>query len=78
MTDSKKTGSIARVGFFAAVVLGTATVGCAPAIVGAQQVGGHEAATWVYIKTDDRRENGVFRCHDTPQGPTCNKAKMNY
>jgi hypothetical protein len=52
--------------------------GCAPNILGASQVGGADPATWVYVHTDDRGENGVFRCHDTPQGPVCQKAKMSY
>jgi hypothetical protein len=64
--------------FFTVALLAGSTVGCAPQILGAQQVGGHEPAAWIYIKTDDRSENGVFRCHDSPQGPACTKAKMRY
>ncbi len=62
------------------LVLGlvASTAGCAPNVLGAQQVGAAEPATWVYVHTSDRTENGIFRCHDTPQGPICQKSKMNY
>jgi hypothetical protein len=62
----------------AMVLLAVGGAGCAPQILGAQAVGGGDPHTWVYIRTDDRNENGIFRCHDTPQGPSCTKAKMHY
>lgn len=50
---------------------------CAPKVIGAHQIGDHEAATWVYIETDKPNENGVYRCSASEAGqPVCRKAKM--
>ena len=54
-------------------VLGT---GCAPAILGAQQVGDVKDATWVYLKTDDKDESGIFRCAVERDDVVCRRAKV--
>lgn len=60
-----------------AVVASLACGACAPTIMAAHQVGDKESATWIYLKTDKEKENGVFRCKETPEGkPVCTKASI--
>lgn len=61
---------------FIVLGIGGISSGCAPALLGANHVGDDKPATWVFIHTDDKNENGVFRCVDTNGVPVCTKANM--
>lgn len=54
--------------------------GCAPKVQGATAIlPAQEAdapAVWIYLQTDDPGANGVYRCYDVDQKPTCKRAKL--
>lgn len=50
--------------------------GCVTAQLGAQQVGGSEKATWVFVHTDNKSVTGIYRCRDDV-AVTCVKARIN-
>ena len=61
-------------------VLGIVSLGltaCAkPQLHGASQVGDHEPATWVYVSTNDRELNGIFRCVEASGQVVCKRARI--
>lgn len=58
------------------LVLGLVFAGGCTTIHGANQIGGDEGATWVFVNQSGWREPGIYRCVDTPEGPACVLAKM--
>jgi hypothetical protein len=61
----------------AALLLALGAAGCAPQLTGAVKVGNREPATWVFIASQDKDAQGIYRCRDTDTGPVCTRAKMN-
>jgi hypothetical protein len=39
-------------------------------------VGAQEPATWVYVKTDDKDESGIYRCVAENGVVRCQRAEM--
>lgn len=60
----------------AGLVALAAIPGCAANVKGAVQVGNHEAATWVYISSEEEARNGVYRCWVHEDVPRCVRASM--
>ena len=56
--------------------------GCAPVTLGAQAIQPSQAIdtkeVWIYLRTTDQDQNGVWRCYDSGGKPSCVKAKMVY
>ncbi len=37
---------------------------------------GPEPSEWVFIRSTNSQNNGVYRCQETPKGPLCTQATM--
>lgn len=42
----------------------------------ANQIGGDEKSTWVFVRQSGWRDPGIYRCTEGPQGPVCVRATM--
>jgi hypothetical protein len=55
--------------------------GCAPNVTGATAIlpaqTGDSPSTWIYLHTDDKTTDGIYRCTDAGDGkPVCRRAKI--
>ncbi len=61
-------------------VLALGAFGCAPKVFAANALQpsqpGDTPNVWIYLVTDDRDVNGVYRCYDAEQKPVCKRAAL--
>jgi hypothetical protein len=63
------------------VVMALGGMGCAPNVTGATAIlpaqTGDSPNTWIYLRTDDKTTDGIYRCTDAGDGkPVCRRAKI--
>lgn len=64
-----------------AIAIGLLGASCAPPLtLGARAIQPSQAvdtpAVWVWIESEDRQENGVYRCVDDGGKPVCRRAAL--
>lgn len=54
--------------------------GCAPNVTGATAIlpaqTGDSPSVWVYLHTDDKTTDGIYRCTEAGDKPVCRRAKV--
>ena len=71
---------LAHVSLFAVLSCAVGAAGCSPVTLGAHAILPSQAVdtqnAWIYLHTNDKEKDGIYRCYDTGGEPVCKQARL--